>query len=501
MRGYRENDVTLEVVKLINHNLEELQQRGIPIVSAMPNWINGGTPFGCGGHGCPVTPAIPVLDTCPSSPGRWPITFYPPLPQPLSEADGNDVTVFVLDTLPKVDQIIQAFEDSAGNNLLLQDMATDMKSAPPFDATPPAINLNHLSLSVDLDQLNPEQPATGKDIYGCLVGYPMVDHGLFVAGIIRDLASGANIECIRALNDFGIGDTTSLADIFNYIQNRLKPGGDLEGQRVVVNLSLVATPADEELQWPLYNLTPDEIKPIRDGLYLPMQSLATNFGVVFVASAGNDSDPRMCSDMSTPMGMGDKRWKARYPAQFAYDNPSGLGIPQIIPVGAVKQDGTVASYSNYPGLSGIATYGGELPIPIPLQPDPSVVTRFDPASLDALRGVYSSVYYPALSHLDPAPPLKQPPPQPPIPPPYPQSDAPNPNAWAYWSGTSFATPVISALAARYLQSQPPVGDSVRDGIRSAATQQVTWDKLGSDGKGTEQGLLIMCGQECQPTEQ
>jgi hypothetical protein len=506
MKKYRENDITLEVVKLVNNSLEERKKEDIPIVSSMPNWLNGGTPNGCLSHGCPTTPPIPVRDSCPSTPGRWPITFDPPLPELLSGANGEDVTIFVLDTLPQTDEITRAMKDSGSNNLLLHDMASGMKSESPFNATPPAINVNRLKLSVDLDTFNPEQPATGKDIYGCLVGFPMVDHGLFVASIIRDLAPQSSIECIRVLNDFGIGNTTALTDVFHYIQDRLAPGRDLQSRRIVINLSLVATPSDEELQAPPYNLTLQDIKPIRDGLRAPIESLASNFGVVFASSAGNDSDPRStCPDPIMNTMMGPNRSKVRYPAAFADDNPSGPGIPQIIPVGAVNRTRAAATFSNYPGPNGIATYGGEIPTPIPVSPNPhpTVPTEADPETIDALRGVYSHVFYPGLYYLDPVPPLKRPPsePQPTIAPAYPERDAPNPNAWAYWSGTSFATPIISALAARFLQGQPSTGDSVRQAIIGAAgSQTTTWDKLDpsiSPG-GSLPGPLIMAVQCTSP---
>ena len=53
-------------------------------------------------------------------------------------------------------------------------------------------------------------PKTGKDIYGRLVGFDMPDHGLFIAGIVRDLAPGAAIECMRVLSDYCVGDLATL---------------------------------------------------------------------------------------------------------------------------------------------------------------------------------------------------------------------------------------------------------------------------------------------------
>ncbi|HLI08783.1 MAG TPA: S8/S53 family peptidase [Ktedonobacteraceae bacterium] len=479
-----ENDATLDVVKLVNANRQDIQQMKVPLVSAMPNWLNGGTPFGCGTHGCPVSPPFPVPDMCTVSPGYWPITLYGNIPQ----SGETDLTVFVLDSLPTAHQVRRAAQEAnrngANQNLLLRDMAEGMVERRPFDAVPPAINVDYRILSDSLDIPIPTQPATGKDIYGTLVGFPMVDHGLFVAGIVRSIDNEVKIECVRVLNDFGVGNTAMLTSALNDIHDRFLRG---ELQRAVINLSLVATPADEELSMPPYNLTPAEIQHIRDGLYRSIASLAANFNVVFVASVGNDSDQRPGS-MPSPT-----RFDARYPAAFAYDTASGPSIPQIIPVGAVDRQREV-SYSNYPGPQGIATYGGGIPLPDPATPTPGAVTHVVQSSIDALRGVYTSQYYPGLYHDDPVPPLVRPLPAPEDYPEYPIADH---HAWAYWSGTSFATPIISAIAARFLQNAIAAAD-VRAQVLAAAVQHTTWDRLkpSDSPTGTQQGPLIMATQ-CQ----
>jgi len=312
---------------------------------------------------------------------------------------------------------------------------------------------------------------------------------------VRNIATDAKIEIIRVLNDASAGDVVTLTSALESIQNRLRHG--TVQPPVVINLSLVATPPDEILEQQ-YGQTPDRIIHLRDGLRTPIESLANNFGVVFVASAGNDSDPRDVG-MATGMSMTGMRMQARYPAYFAYDNPSGSGIPQVIPVGAVRGDESPASYSNYPGPVGIATYGGEVPTPLPAKPDPQVETTIDPnVPIDMLRGVYSSQLYPELSkddkqHTPPPPPDL---PQEPLPPPYPEELAPDKHAWAYWAGTSFASPIISAVAVLFLEGQQPQAIDVRQQILNAAVQQTTWDRL-EPNNGTANGPLIMAVQ-CQP---
>jgi len=468
-------DSTPNLVKLLNDSPRLFDKSEASFVASMPNWLNGGTQDSGVSHGCPVTPPFPVEESC----SRWKMLLPSGFSFPQA-GTGEGVTVIVLDTLPLPQDITSAANNPASNNALLYSMAQGMVSNAPFNAMPPAINVNYQ----DLTQIGIENLATGRDIYANLVGFPMVDHGLFVAGIIRDLAPDADIECIRVLNDYGVGNTTILIDALNNIYNRLGPGGDLNGKRVVINMSLVATPADEELA--MWGYTLETIQPARAGLLAPIQLLAEQYGVVFAASAGNDSDPRY-TDMN-PQGF---RWMPRYPAAFAYPGVSNVSVSTVIPVGAVIKNGNAAPYSNYPGTNGIATYGGAVPSPDPTTQTSNVVTQIDPnVPVDAICGVYSSVLYPALAVTDPesihsSAPFN-----------YPEFQPAPSVTWAYWAGTSFATPIISALAARVLQTWQPSDPSVRDTIITAANQQTQWTKL-EPNFGTASGPMILVTQQCQ----
>ena len=403
---------TRPVVNIINRNLDALRQdKNMPVIAAMPNWLGGATQDVI--HGCPVVPPIPVENSC----AAWKITLQPLSPT-MQSMTGDGVTVFVLDTMPTADQILKASQQSENNNLLLKDIAARLQNG--------SITIKHQMLPQSLWENAPHYLSTGKDIYGQLVGFDMPDHGLFVTGIVHDLVPNAKIEWIRVLNDFGVGDLTVLVDALQGIQRRLEMG-DLRNRPVVINLSLVMTPYQEVLL-PLWfgsdyfsgvNTLEDmtrETEFLRVPLHTVIQSL-TRLGAVIVASAGNDSN-----SLEMPMRMGP-----RYPAAF----------PEVISVGAVDKNGEVTRYSNYPALppqqNGIVTYGGGLPKPVP----PSSTDCMTGArNIDALVGIYSSPYYPALSVED----CQE------------QYAAPaGNNAWAYWSGTSFATPIISALAARVLE--------------------------------------------------
>ncbi len=122
----------------------------------------------------------------------------------------------------------------------------------------------------------------------------------------------------------------------------------------------------------------------------------------------------------------EERVGPRYPAAF----------PEVISVGAVDGHGNATMYSDYPAVppnhNGIATYGGGLPTPVPPSSDHPLT---EATNIDSLRAIYLAPLYPALSGED----------QPR------EYSAPNDDAWAYWSGTSFATPIITAVAARVLE--------------------------------------------------
>ncbi len=487
-----QQDSASDVVKLLNSSPDKFNTPDATFVASMPNWLNGGTtnggPLSSISHGCPVMPPIQVGDSC----NRWKLK----LPEQFSlpqDGTGVGVTVFVLDTLPKPEDITSAASNPGSNNSLLASMAQNMvivasdgTVSPPgaTSATPPAIKVNYTLLPDVLDIPSPDQPATGKDIYDRLVGFPMVDHGLFVAGVIRDLTPDANIECIRVLNDYGVGNTTVLTNALTDIYNRLGPGGDLNGQQVVINMSLVTTPANEELEQ--FGFTLQTIMPAREGLLIPLELLAAQ-GVVFVASAGNDSDP------NNPMNPDGFRWGSRFPAAFAYPGVRDTGLSEMIPIGAVDSQGIAADYSNYPGTNGIATYGGKRPQPDPPNPG-GTVTRII-GDIDAPRGVYSSVLYPALAKEDTEPFHSTPPFS------YPEYQRNGSSTWAFWAGTSFATPVISALAARILQTRQSTDPSVRDIIVNTAMQQqeqstTDWTRLESSYE-TASGPMILVTQECQ----
>jgi hypothetical protein len=461
-------DHTLDLVNYLRNYKSASQQANSSNYDAIPNWLWSGT--GDQTHGCPVSPPIPVEAN--DAPGQWKISLQELSDPSLQNATGKGVTVFILDTLPAANKISDAAKCAGNTNTLLQSMEAGMVIDGSSAAVPPTIGLNYT-----FDVPDPSLSAmTGKDIYGKLVGFSMADHGLCIAGIVRDLAPDANIECIRVLNDYGVGTLDTLVHALQSIQARMAQGGDLHQKLVVINLSLVVLPPgnDQDIQ----QRVPKDGDIMRSSLKTLIQAIQglADLGAVFVASVGNDSDPR-----DTAMNPTGERYWPRYPAYFAYDND--YNVSQIIPVGAVNQYGKASSYSNYPGPNGIATYAGETPTPVPpTRPQDATTQVTVEKPIDALRGVYCAGWYPQLTMGPMSSPSQ-----------YPMYQIPANNTWAYWTGTSFAVPVISALAARLLEARPTLsGDELRQAVLSTATQQAVWMGVASDNHAS--GPMIMAAQ-------
>jgi hypothetical protein len=265
--------------------------------------------------------------------------------------------------------------------------------------------------------------------------------------------------------------------------------GDLYGKSVVINLSLVI-PTDDQarnngivlqtiqpgsLSSGFDNILPEQLRQV-----LQCLADAKNTNVVTVASAGNEGDGR-------EMPAGSLRPKALYPASLSDS------IENVIAVGATTKTGAAASYSCYPGLHSIAAWGGELPNTPPATGEVVPPNPGDPGSdnpqvtfSDAPIGIYSNILYPPLSAV-PADPPEQ------------YYAPPNQNGWAYWIGTSFATPIVSAAAARVLEWKKLNGspDSVYTLLKGLIppSQVVHWNHL-DPNDGTEDGPVLKVEQKC-----
>ena len=233
----------------------------------------------------------------------------------------------------------------------------------------------------------------------------MPDHGLFVSGLIRDIASRARIRLIRILNDFGGGDLYALFAALTDLEHELVSGSI---RRLVINLSLTIMPDIRHLpyvwfdhrQWPSTKLMGAMriLTSIEDGLRLLIEGLYAH-GALVVAAAGNDSLH------ANKQGLPPR--PPRAPARYA----TTLGVASVNSRFAPSSFANAASMP--PLYAGVATFGGD------------GFGSIDTNGLsDAVRGIFLAPTFPGGEQ--------------------------NTSGWADWCGSSFATPIISALGAHFL---------------------------------------------------
>src|SRR5205085_221893 len=217
---------------------------------------------------------------------------------------------------------------------LLQNMITGIKSEKSI-AEASAINYNY-NFKVPGEQ---DTAKTGKDVYGRLVGFPMRDHGLSIAGIIRDLAPAAQIECIRVLNDHGVGDTNTLFQALDYIQGRVNT--DLAKKPVIVNMSLVVVPPKSDWYRFKWDANPKPLQRILKGLAVSKQGQPP----VYSNHPGPDGIGAYGGDLPQP-----KPW---IPSAIAHINADvdKSGIDAICGVFTSGAYPALSAHDHYPPLS------------------------------------------------------------------------------------------------------------------------------------------------------
>ncbi|BCL83497.1 S8/S53 family peptidase [Ktedonobacteria bacterium brp13] len=385
----------------IHGHLEYFAQHGLHIVSAMPNWLVTAAPlfYAQGGAVIPPVPA-PSLDAVVPSDrlSGWHL-YFPSPGFSLKESTIAGVQVVVLDTAHHPDRILSAVtRPELRRNWLLRRLADDLRQ-------------EDGAFTIEYDRYPPANDVcTGRDSRYVPRYYLMPDHGLSVVGIIRNLAPGARIRLVRVLNDYGGGDLYGLYAALTDLEHELHTGAL---RSVIINLSLTIMPDIQRLpyiwftdrQWPNSRLmgAVRVLRHIEEGLRQLFECLSEQ-GALIVAAAGNDSlFAHQHSAAPRP---------PRAPARYS----------STISVTSINSNFAPAAYANAANMgsqrSGIATFGGDEPRAIDHNGLP-----------DAVRGIYIAPTFPA-------------------------GEANN-SGWADWRGTSFATPMISALGAHLMAQGLP----------------------------------------------
>ncbi|GHO49997.1 S8/S53 family peptidase [Ktedonospora formicarum] len=407
-------DATPMVLSYLQARLDYLTQQGLPIVSAMPNWLVMAAPlyFGEGGPALPPRPAPILASPAPTNALVGWRTRLLEQDIPLDTRDAEDVLVAVLDTSPHPDRILSAATRlELRRNWLLQKLANDVRN-------------EDGSFSIEYDRYPlTNEVRTGRDYYNEARYYAMADHGLAVAGLIRDIAPRARMRLVRVLNDYGGGDLYALFAALCDLEREMVAGSI---RRLVINLSLTIMPDVRRLpyvwldqrQWPtsqLYGVM-RIMEHIEAGLKLLFEGLHAH-GALIVAAAGNDSAAATSQNFAPR--------PPRSPAR--YDS-----VLSVSSVNSRYQASAFANAANIaPADTGVVTFGGD------------GYGATDANTLpDAVRGVYIAPTF--------------------------SNGEPNDSGWADWSGTSFSTAIVSGLGAHLMAQGWSASNSM---IRLAARRE------------------------------
>jgi hypothetical protein len=257
----------------------------------------------------------------------------------------------------------------------------------------------------------------------------MPDHGIFVAGLIRDIAPQAGIRLIRILNDFGGCDIYNLFAALTDLEQEL---ASRTIHRLVINLSLTIMPDLRRLpyiwfadrDWPSRQLAGAmrALAHIEEGLRLLFDSLHAQ-GALIVGAAGNDSL------LASKQGLRPR--PPRAPARYE----STIGVTSV---NSRFEPSPFANAASIPPFdAGVATLGGDIRGATDAHGFP-----------EAVRGIYISPTFPG---------GKQ-----------------NLSGWADWCGSSFSTAIISALAAHLMAQGQSASDTIH---RIIASTERPSDKL------------------------
>ncbi|MCB8927471.1 MAG: S8/S53 family peptidase [Ardenticatenaceae bacterium] len=277
---------------------------------------------------------------------------------------------------------------------------------------------NDLGIQIDhpefIETPVPPEPGSPQDI-------DVANHGYFNSGFIRELTPGSQIELIRVLTKNNRGDLATL----NHALLTFMGDANADGINAVANLSLGVPPLEPfkpfapwfDWEFPV----PFKIQRQFDSLQTVAQ-IGECLDVVLVAAAGNDS--------------AESLQVSNYPANWG----------TVLGVTASNQANEQSCFANN---GDVAAPGGDGRSP----EDPSNVCEPRLNLCTDGNCAYSVVGYV-----------------------HPKTIATGATATTYqhWVGTSFATPMVSGLAALLRQIDPSLSAAeVREAIRCGATKPTT----------------------------
>jgi hypothetical protein len=388
---------------------------GLTIQAIAPDWITSVTSQGAGTGG-PGSIPLPYYGSRKNAPYNF-SDLMGQLDDCGLYGDGDGVDVVILDTAPSAHDLAAAYKEWQDHPLIGSLLGPEGKlHLYPTDYEE-TVRLGNTSLN-------------GSD-------YKMTDHGLFIAGIIHSIVPKAEIHLYEVLNQYGVGDSTSFTSGLEKVLNNPK----FLNRKLVINCSwMLDFPGDEQhCHHPYRNrkgqvTDPDVLFEQEVLLYfqqdastlIMLRALFDQFsanGKRAIAAAGNDA-----YDDDTALHV---RPKARYPA--ALKEVTGVGaLPnplEIVETGNGQRKLRTSKFSNVadePGLQGIVTLGGEA------------------GEGNGILGLYIGEFPDGRRNI---------------------------SKWAWWAGTSFATPIITATVAAVLSSQPAIS-TTQDALGALYTKHI-----------------------------
>lgn len=341
-------------------------------------------------------------------------------------AEGKDIVIGVFDTSPftklPTDRpfFADAFGDSLGSpaasagQLILHDAGPQaIPTCPGVDRVTPAIRREEFNLS---------------------------NHGLFVASLAHAVAPQSDVYLVRVLGDDACGDLATILRGLDWFQTQMtgeeKPGLD----KAVINLSLGLNRPDEAEAKALGLPPGAEVRTLQ----AKIQDLLDN-GATVVAAAGNDSFDQASAD------------EAEIPARDK----------GVIAVAASTVEGQRGCFSN---AGELAAPGGDGVGP-DYQPSNARLGRDKkplcsvPSQIPSVAGANPRPSDPWVCEKDARPCLVG------------LVWRDGESQFAYWVGTSFATPLVSGLAALMIETNP-TEEPVEAELTSCPSPVAPGDSLG-----------------------
>jgi hypothetical protein len=395
-----------DAVERLHQQMGSLQTAELEVISAMPH-VHVRAHEGSSGASPGSFPRPVYPDQVPAG---WDYRFYQPVNPRLDLAraalDAEPVRVAVLDSMPNL-AMAHAHAERVHNQQLLKTVSRleDQGSVyAGYEDEVGRLEAHHHGVAAIRSEPRP---------------YPMPDHGLFVAGLIHGIAPQAHLTLEPVLDDLGVGDLSLLLIGLKRVLDRKDP---TDPQIINLSLGFQPHPARLPAAWyglrrphdPLYMYADEmfdrernehwvaanrsEVGHTVDLLEVGLRVLGTYLSLnncLVIAAAGNDS--------VNQVEMSKARMEPRLPARF--DTVLGVAATTSNPRQAAR-------YSNVGDEhelgDHVATFGGNSSEM--LEPEDGVI------------GIYSGEF---------------------------PDHRPNETGFAFWSGTSFATGIVSGIAANF----------------------------------------------------